>query len=194
MADNHLEIVRLNITLRSVKPKVTRRMDVFANTRLNDLHGYIQAAMGWYDCHLWEFEAKRFGQIAEWIPDSTDSFIGRPRLDSDVTVLDVIDFLQGKPEFTYIYDYGDSWTHKIRIGKIQPAHKDRQYPYLVSGSGCCPPENIGGAWGYAEFLAAFDDPNSEYREYLPDFFDGSRIWDPEDAGLDRRRVDLARLR
>ena len=188
---NQLEIVRLSITLRDVKPKVTRRIDVLENTHLNDLHRCIQAAMGWHDCHLWGFEARRYERIADWSPDT---YSGHRTLDTVVTILDVIDFLQGKPQFTYVYDYGDSWTHTIRIGKIQPAHKDRQYPYLVSGSGCCPPENIGGSWGYAEFLAAFDDPDSEFREYYPEYFDGTYIWDPEDAKLDRRRVALARLR
>ena len=188
------EIVRLSITLRYVEPKVSRRIDVFANTNLDDLHCCIQAAMGWKDCHLWGFEATRYGQVVEWFADGSNSPFGEPRLDTDITILDVIYFLQGKPEFTYIYDYGDSWTHKIHIGKIQPTHKDRQYPFLVSGRGRCPPENIGGAWGYSDFLAAFDDPSSEYREYYPFYFDGSEIWDPEDAELDRRRVSLAHLR
>ena len=191
---NHLEIVRLNITLQYVEPKVTRRMDVLANTCLNDLHSYIQAAMGWDNSHLWGFKANRYGQIAQWSAELTEPFFDWPRIESDDTILDVIKFLQGKQEFTYIYDYGDSWKHTIRIGKIKPALKDRQYPYLDSGSGCCPLEDIGGVCGYANFLDAFDNPNSEYREFFPDFFDGSTIWDPEDAGLDQRRADLARLR
>ena len=190
---NHLQIVRLSITLLGMEPKVTRRMDILANTPLDDLHCYIQAAMGWDDYHFWGFDATRYKQRAVWTP-ADDNFNGSPGLASDATVLDVIDFLDGKPEFMYTYDYGDSWQHKIRIGKIQPALKDRLYPYLVSGSGRCPPEDIGGSWGYADFLDAFDNPDSSYREYYPAYFDGSSIWDPEDAGLDQRRADLERLR
>ncbi|WP_419906403.1 plasmid pRiA4b ORF-3 family protein [Hoeflea sp.] len=191
-AGNQLDIVRLSITLRDVKPRVTRRMDVPANTCLNDLHLYIQAAMGWHNCHLWEFEAIRYEQVVTWSADS-DQYFSSPKSDASATVLDVIDFLQGKPEFNYLYDFGDSWRHKIRIGKIQSAHKDRQYPYLVSGSGRCPLEDIGGVWGYSEFLAAFENPDSEYREYYPDYFDGSDNWNPEDAELEKRRAAIARF-
>ncbi len=183
---NQFEIVRLSITLRYVKPRVARRMDVPSNTHLKDLHLYIQAAMGWYNCHLWEFEARRYEQTANWVYDNHDSRI-------DATLLDVIDFLQGKPEFIYLYDFGDSWNHKVRIGKIQPARDDRRYPYLVSATGRCPLEDIGGAWGYEEFLRAFEDPNSEYREYYPEYFEGDATWDPEDADLEARRSRLSRF-
>ena len=183
---NQRDIVRLSITLQYVEPRVARRMDVPVNTNLEDLHSYIQAAMGWYNCHLWGFDASRYGQRVHWSLDEYEEEL-------DGTLLDVIDFLQGKPEFTYLYDYGDSWTHKIRIGKVQPARDDRRYPYLVSGTGRCPLEDIGGAWGYEEFLQAFEDPNSEYREYYPEYFEGDATWDPEDAELDARRSSLSRF-
>ena len=96
---NQFNIVRLSITLQYVVPTVARRMDVRADTHLEDLHLYIQAAMGWENCHLWGFDAKRHGQSAHW---SLDDF----NEELDATLLDVIRFLQGKPEFTYIYDYG----------------------------------------------------------------------------------------
>ena len=179
------DIVRLSITLRYVEPKVTRRMDVPVDVDLEDLHLYIQAAMGWMNCHLWEFQARRYGEIAHWAYEDHDAGI-------EGTLLDIIGFLDGKAEVTYVYDFGDSWTHTVRIGKIQPARDDRRYPYLVSGAGRCPPEDVGGAWGYAEFLRAFDDPDSEYREYLPDYADADGTWDAEDAGLDARRAVLAR--
>lgn len=177
-------IVRLSITLQDVKPRVARRMDVPSDTYLNDLHLYIQAAMGWDNDHVWGFDARRYGQRAHWSPDEYDDEL-------DATLLDVIAFLRGKREFTYVYDYGDCWRHRIRIGKIQPARDDRRYPYLVSGTGRCPLEDIGGAWGYAEFLRAFEDPNSLYRECFPDLDEGDASWDPEDAELDARRSSLA---
>ena len=182
---NRFDIVRLSITLQNVKPRVARRMDVPANTHLDELHLYIQAAMGWDNDHAWGFSARRHGRVAHWSPDDFDSEL-------DATLLDVIGFLDGKADCTYIYDFGDSWRHGIRIGRIQPARDDRSYPYLVSGTGRCPMEDIGGAWGYAEFLQAFDDPDSELRERFPDLFEEGG-WDPEDAELDERRASLARF-
>ncbi|MCY4460659.1 MAG: plasmid pRiA4b ORF-3 family protein [Albidovulum sp.] len=184
---NKFGIVRLNITLLYVSPKVTRRMDVPSDTNLEDLHYYIQAAMGWDNDHLWGFEARRHWQRAHW---SIDFFDDDSTLDANI--LDVLSFLAGKSEFTYIYDFGESWTHRIRIGKIQPARDDRCYPYLVSGTGRCPPEDIGGAWGYQALLNALDDPDAEFRIDYPGFFQDGRTWDPDDAELEARRADLAR--
>ena len=183
---NQRDIVRLSITLQFVNPKVARRMDVSSDTYLDDLHLYIQAAMGWENDHAWGFEARRYGQRAHWGLEEFDDEL-------DETLLDVIAFLKGKQEFTYMYDYGARWEHKIRIGRIQPARDDRRYPYLVSGTGRCPLEDIGGSWGYAEFLRAFDDPNSPYREYFPGWYTGKLTWDPEDAELDERRSRLAQF-
>ena len=183
---NQRNIIRLSITIQYVEPKVARKMDVLAATHLDNLHLYIQAAMGWENDHMWGFDAQRHGKRAHWSPEDWDDAL-------DETLLDIIAFLEGKPEVTYVYDYGDYWEHKIRIGTIQPARDDRCYPYLVSGTGHCPLEDIGGASGHAEFLQAFENPNSEYRECFPNLYTGNTTWDPEDADLDARKLCLAQF-
>ncbi|MDE0695635.1 MAG: hypothetical protein OXH76_07350 [Boseongicola sp.] len=75
--------------------------------------------------------------------------------------------------------------------KGPPARDDRRYPYLVSGTGRCPLEEVGGVWGYHEFKRAFDDPSSQYREHFPDLYKEGKTWDTEDADLDARRSRLA---
>ena len=182
---NQFDIVRLSITLQEVEPRVARRMDVRPDIDLEGLHLYIQAAMGWDNDHAWRFQAVRYGHRAFWSPEYPDE-------DLQGTLLDVIDFLGSKQEFNYIYDFGDYWDHRIRIGKIRPARDDRLYPYLVSGAGRCPLEDMGGIAGYREFMRAFDDPGSPYREYFPGLYSEGRSWDPYDAQLDARRASLAR--
>jgi Plasmid pRiA4b ORF-3-like protein len=60
-------------------------------------------------------------------------------------------------------------------------------------SGRCPPEDVGGPWGYAEALEAIRDPNherhAELTEWIPDDFDPAVV-DTErlEANLD----DLAK--
>ena len=58
-----VEILRLGIRLDRVEPTVTRTVDVRASSSLATLHGAIQCAMGWYDCHLHEFrkDGVRYG-------------------------------------------------------------------------------------------------------------------------------------
>jgi hypothetical protein len=49
------------------------------------------------------------------------------------------------------------------------------YPRLIEASGRCPPEDVGGPWGYAEILDALADPDNErhteIREWVGDDFD-----------------------
>ena len=51
---------------------------------------------------------------------------------------------------------------------------------LVKRAGCvsaCPPEDVGGAWGYEEFLGAITDPEHEDHDGLLEWAGGP--FDPE---------------
>jgi Plasmid pRiA4b ORF-3-like protein len=43
------------------------------------------------------------------------------------------------------------------------------YPRLIEATGRCPPEDIGGPWGYAEFLNAIRDPKHERHVELKEW-------------------------
>ncbi len=60
-----MTITRLKITLEGVVPAVSRTIGVPGDIRLDRLHLVIQAAMGWEDCHLYEFMA---GEIRWGLP------------------------------------------------------------------------------------------------------------------------------
>ena len=69
--------------------------------------------------------------------------------------------------FSYEYDFGDGWQHTLVVERILPAKKGTRYPFCVEGRRACPPEDVGGIWGYAQFLEALADPNHpEHEEYL----------------------------
>ena len=55
--DNAVAVLR--IELEDIKPLIWRRVAVPTSMNLKAVHGVIQAVMGWLDCHLWQFEAKR---------------------------------------------------------------------------------------------------------------------------------------
>jgi hypothetical protein len=38
---------------------------------------------------------------------------------------------------------------------------DVAYPRLIAAQGACPPEDVGGPWGYADYLEAIADPKHE---------------------------------
>ena len=53
------DVFQLKVTLLNTKPPIWRRILVDPSTPLDKLHEYIQAAFGWWNCHLYEFEIGR---------------------------------------------------------------------------------------------------------------------------------------
>ncbi len=80
---------------------------------------------------------------------------------------------------TYEYDFGDDWQHELLVEKIHPAEKGTHYPICLEGAGACPPEDVGGVPGYAEFLKAMSDPNhpehQDYRDWIGGPFDSQKF-------------------
>jgi hypothetical protein len=53
------------------------------------------------------------------------------------------------------------WEHDILVEKILPRQEGAPYPIVLEGKRACPPEDVGGPWGYTEYLEAIRDPNHE---------------------------------
>jgi Plasmid pRiA4b ORF-3-like protein len=150
-------IIRLKITLDDVEPIVMRRVTVRFGIRLDRLHKIIQAAMGWSNSHLWEFRAGGTG----WGPRGPDDDIRDGPLDAGkATLLAVLIDVGGK-SVKYLYDFGDGWEHTIKVERVFANIPGLDMPFLLEAVGRCPPEDIGGPSGCAEFLAAIRDPGHE---------------------------------
>jgi hypothetical protein len=164
-------VARLKVTLDDVEPKVLRRLEVPFDLRLDRLHLVLQAALGWTNSHLWEFRA---GNVGWGIPDPEWDARSGP-LDACKATLKKIVEDTGTRTLTYLYDFGDGWEHTIRIERIGDAHPGLTYPILIEAVGRCPPEDVGGPFGYEEFLAALSDPEHESHadmlEWRPGGFD-----------------------
>ena len=66
-----------------------------------------------------------------------------------------------------LYDMGDSWQHEVVVEEVLPPEPDARYPMCVAGERACPPEDVGGIWGYADFLEAIQQPDHpEHEEML----------------------------
>lgn len=153
-------VLILHIELTWIKPAIWRRVAVPEKITLGKLHHVIQAAMGWTDTHLHEFDiaGENYG-----VPDP-DAGSGPPILSEKRKTL--IGALSGKKTFRYVYDFGDNWEHRIKVEKTLPAVICPQIPYCIDGANACPPEDVGGAPGYEEFLAALADPNHPEHEAM----------------------------
>ncbi len=169
------EIVRLKLQLEDIEPEVWRRILVPSSYTLTELHAVIQGAMGWQDCHMhmFEIEGKRYE-----VP--YDGGLG-PEPDShDESRHKLKDVISSGMEFSYIYDFGDDWTHRIFVEDQGDAEEGKQVPACIDGERACPPEDTGGPFGYPEFLDALTDPDHPEHE---DMVEWAGEFDPESFNI-----------
>ena len=158
--------IQLKIQIRGIKkPPVWRRIEIPGNFSFHDLHNTIQAAFGWWNEHLYQFQRHPFdGGWTVKEPDEENDPWGEEPEDSRET--NVLDFIQhmGLEKFVYVYDFGDSWVHDITVENVDQ-DDELDYPICLAGKGACPPEDCGGPWGYEELKKEMDkDEISEFDQ------------------------------
>ena len=175
-------IYQLKITLDHIRPPVWRRVLV-PDCTLETLHHVIQAAMGWYNCHLHIFEVNgiQFGKSSPGWDVEEESAV---RL-SDLAAKKV-------KKIHYAYDMGDDWGHTVLIEKVLEPEPGQHYPVCTAGKRACPPEDCGGPWGYADFLDAIADPGHEAHADMVEWI--GRKFDSEAFDLDATNRELRRVR
>jgi Plasmid pRiA4b ORF-3-like protein len=96
-----------------------------------------------------------------------------------------------KVRFTYEYDFGDSWQHEIVLEKTLEPEPKVKYPRCIEGARACPPEDVGGIWGYADFLQAVSDPKHESHRDMKEWIGGK--FDPEKFSVEAVNKELRRV-
>lgn len=179
-------VLHLQIELRSIEPKVWRLVVVPDTITLTRLHHIIQAAMGWTDTHLHEFDigGLRYGEPdPEW--DFDDSVISEKRVR-------LLKALEGRKSFDYLYDFGDGWEHKITIKKSLANTLPMPHAICLDGENACPPEDIGGPYGYAEYVEAISNENHPEHDEMIEW--GYEDFDPAVFNLDMANQILKTIR
>ncbi len=157
-------LYQFKITLLESQPPIWRRIQV-RNCTLDKLHERIQTAMGWTNSHLHQFEinGERYGdpQLID------DGFADFHCVDSTITnISDILPKSGERFGFEYEYDLGDGWQHEILFEGCLPISKGIRYPVCLEGERACPPEDVGGVGGYAEYLEALVDESNDRHEEL----------------------------
>jgi Plasmid pRiA4b ORF-3-like protein len=150
---------------------------------LEGLHDVIQVVMGWADYHLHHFQ---FGDVMYGAPTPEDREMNDGRKVKLSTVL-----VDGERVFQYLYDYGDGWCCVVVLEAVAPTVAGVAYPRLVEGARRGPPEDVGGPWGYGEFLEAIADPKHERHTELLEWCGGD--FDPQQFDIDEINRRLAAL-
>jgi hypothetical protein len=182
---------QLKIKLLDVSPKVWRRVVVPETIGLGKLHRAFQVTLGWRDTHPHEFiiGGKRYGSSQAAVAAKFRQFNEeRARLvrtlGSDIRCFD------------YIYDFCDDWHHIVVVEDRRLAAAGTGLIHCSGGQNACPPEDIGSARGYAQFLASKSDPakadQTRYPSPVNGHFDPSHF-DPSHFDLDTVNSALSKL-
>jgi len=171
---------RLKVQLNDVRPPVWRRLEIESDVSLSFVSDTIIAAMGWTDSHLHGFRVR--GETY----GTPDLQWGNSVRDERRFELATIAPSVGNT-FTYDYDYGDGWTHRVVVEAVEPIDPAVVYPRCIKGKRACPPEDCGGPYGYEQLLEALGDPKQDdHGEMLA----WSGPIDPNEFDLEETNADL----
>jgi len=170
-ADSFGEIATVRIELADTDPPIWRQVEVPTSITLKVLHDIVQATIGWFDYHLWEFT---IGEQKYGLPMDED-WGTEPRKEAiKVRLRDVLH--PRKTVIDYTYDFGDNWEHRITVTDVRPGEPGVGYPRYIGGERNGPPEDCGGIPGFYDKLEARVDSNHPDHEEIVEWLDD---YDPE---------------
>ncbi len=175
----------VRVDVDETKPPVWRRLVLHGDLLLDEVHAVLQAAFGWEGYHLhkfWPGPAKRVWRGPSFLTDEDLSEGEEGVLESEVRLDQVL--REPGDRLFYTYDFGDDWTHTIRLESVAPLDPDSPSAVCTGGRMAGPLEDCGGIPGHQELVEAYLADRSlsgleeERRDWLPPG------WDPTAFDLD----------
>ena len=184
-ADSFGQIASIRIELAHTDPSIWREVEAPTSITLKVLHDIVQASIGWFDYHLWEFTiaGRRYG-----LPMDEDWGTAPRKPASRTRLRDVL-----QPRVTridYTYDFGDNWEHTLVVSDVRPGNTGTPYPRFIAGERDCPPEDCGGITGFYEMLEARADPEHPDHAEIREWLDG---YNPDELDVFPIKVALDRI-
>jgi len=171
------------------RPPIWRRVEVDGNISLGELHLVIQIVMGWEDAHLHQFIVDDIYYSTPYPGMEDWGMMDYMRDANEISLRQVA--VEVGVRFIYKYDFGDSWEHVIRVEQIKEPEAGVFCPVCLTGKRACPPEDVGGIWGYEEFLSALQNKNHPEHEMYSEWIGGT--FDPENFDLEESNRMLSFL-
>lgn len=108
-------------------------------------------------------------------------------IEASETMIDA--YLDSEEWFTYQYDFGDDWQHRVTIEKVLEDY-DANYAQVLKYKGDTPYEDCGGIWRYYELLEILKDPQHPEYEDLKAWTDGHFTMEYDLAEVNQRLREL----
>jgi len=176
-----VELYQLKIQIEVEGFDIWRRVLVPSTFSFRHLHNVIQTVFDWQNYHLHMFEARKQGsKVKRIVMDDDPETLGCMDPDSCEILQDRFTALEeifpNYDGIMYEYDFGDSWQHKITLEQI--VSSDALEATYLDGRGERPPEDVGGAWGYIEYMRIMADETDPEHEDM-------RLWAASQAERNR---------
>jgi hypothetical protein len=154
------DLYQLKLQIKLEGHDIWRRVFVPSTYSFRNLHHIIQTVFDWQNYHLHEFvvEGAENKPLKIVMDDDPETMEYANFDDFDIRQERFIELEDIFPEFgevIYEYDFGDSWEHIITLEQVVKSKKF-QATYL-EGNGERPPEDVGGAWGFEEYLRIMEN-------------------------------------
>ncbi|MGD6969099.1 plasmid pRiA4b ORF-3 family protein [Rossellomorea vietnamensis] len=151
-AQTNGQALQLKVSLKGAKPPIWRRLLVSDTLTLHQLHEVIQAAMGWTNFHLYDFQYGDvyFEEMEEEFEQGSSNF--RKIHDSNEALIGDVLVKEGQ-KLEYTYDFSNNWEHTILLEKIED--KEAAEPLCLKGRRAT--EAVGGVQNYNHALKLLDD-------------------------------------
>ncbi len=188
----------VRIDLRGAAPPIWRRLEIDPALTLDQINAVVQAAFEWTNSHLHEFSTTEPGRRwggQRFVPPFLMQDDDDATEESTVKLGDLL----AKPGdiVDYLYDFGDSWEHAIKLEKVKVAEPRAAVAVCTGGRRAGPLDDCGGIWGYLLMIEAGLDPehpeHDEYAEQMEMIYGEGATFDPAYFDLARanRRIAAA---
>lgn len=150
-----IDLYQLKIQINLEGHDIWRRVLVPSTYSFRHLHNIIQTVFDWQNYHLHEFdvEGTKNNPIKIVMNDDPETleYLNFDEFNiQQERFVALEDIFPKHNEVIYEYDFGDAWEHTITLEKVIKS-KTFQATYL-EGNGERPPEDVGGTWGFEEYL------------------------------------------
>lgn len=190
-SDKPAQRLTVRVEIKGIKPPIWRKLVIPSNLMLESFAHVILFSMGWEMNHLHQFIKD---DIFYCIPndDFTSIFKSIKKEENSIlfTVGDLIS--QKDDKCVFEYDFGDSWAHLVTVKEVRDykVGENLTQVSLIGGKRACPLEDVGGVWGYIDYLEALKHPrNKENKERIEWF---GKI-DPEEFDLETEAKNVSNI-
>ena len=90
------------------------------------------------------------------------------------------------------FDLTNIAVEKVKVERIVPNSPPKRYAICLAGENACPPEDVGGPYGYFEYLVAINDKTHPEHEQMIEW--RGEGFDPTEFDVDVTNTILKTIR